>query len=37
VWHEGALWFSSSVRPQRVFALTDYDFTGSPTRWLFPA
>jgi len=23
------------VRPQRVFGLTEADFTGSPTRWLF--
>ena len=26
-----------AVRPERVFALTHDDFTGSPTRWTLPA
>jgi pyridoxine/pyridoxamine 5'-phosphate oxidase len=26
-----------AVRPERAFALTHDDFTGSPTRWTFPA
>ena len=26
-----------AVAPERAFALTDGDFTGSPTRWTFPA
>ena len=26
-----------AVRPERVIALTDDDFTGSPTRWTVPA
>jgi hypothetical protein len=26
-----------AVRPQRVIALSHDDFTGSPTRWTFPA
>jgi hypothetical protein len=26
-----------AVTPRRVIALSDGDFTGSPTRWLFPA
>ena len=26
-----------AVRPVRVFAISDGDFTGSPTRWTFPA
>jgi hypothetical protein len=28
---------SYAVRPVRVFALNHDDFTGSPTRWRFPA
>jgi Pyridoxamine 5'-phosphate oxidase len=27
---------SFAVRPERVFALTEADFSGSPTRWTFP-
>ena len=26
-----------AVRPERVFAISEDDFTGSPTRWTFPA
>jgi hypothetical protein len=26
-----------AVRPDRAFAITHEDFTGSPTRWSFPA
>jgi hypothetical protein len=26
-----------AVRPERAFAITHEDFTGSPTRWSFPA
>jgi hypothetical protein len=28
---------SYAVQPGRAFALTQDDFTGSPTRWTFPA
>ena len=27
---------SFRVRPSSVFSLTEEDFTGSPTRWVFP-